>query len=137
MVLFMQIFFPQHFFVPNPLEGGGAIYSNGFFSDNFAILADRYNNRRELRVVSLESPPSVKIGIKNIFTIFDFYREFLRFKILRILDVTQLFIFTVLTKFLSILTKLSTILVNNVKMVNCSVIDFVFKDRGGLLKFFV
>ena len=38
-----------YFVVPNPLEGGGAIYSNGFFFVQ-SILADRYIHRRELRL---------------------------------------------------------------------------------------
>ena len=34
------------FIVPTPLEGGGTIYSNGFFVQTF--FADRYIHRREL-----------------------------------------------------------------------------------------
>ena len=52
--------------VPTPLEGGGTIYSNGFFFVQ-SILADRYIHRRELRLVSLESLSSVEYGIKKIF----------------------------------------------------------------------
>ena len=40
-------------FVPTPLEGGGTIYSNGFFVQK--IFDDRYIHRRELILVSLES----------------------------------------------------------------------------------
>ena len=62
---------PIMIFVPTPLEGGGGtIYSNGFFVHS--ILADRYNHRRELRLVSLESLSSVEYGIKKIFLIFVF-----------------------------------------------------------------
>ena len=57
-------------FVPTPLEGG-TIYTNGFFFVQ-SILADRYNNRRELRVVSLESPSSVEYEIKKIFSFLAF-----------------------------------------------------------------
>ena len=53
-------------FVPTTLEGGGTIYSNGFFFVQ-TILADRFNNRRELRLVSLESPSSIEYGNKKYF----------------------------------------------------------------------
>ena len=67
----------------DPLEGGGTIYSNGFFFFFVQwIFADRYIHRRELRVVSLESSSSVEYGIKKIFLIFVFYRELSRFKVL-------------------------------------------------------
>ena len=59
------------FVVPTPLEGGGTIYSNGFFFVQ-PILADRYIHRRELRLISLESLSSVEIGIKKLFSIFVF-----------------------------------------------------------------
>ena len=52
--------------VPTPVEGGGTIYSTGFFFVQ-SILADRYINRRELRLVSLESLSSVEYRIKKIF----------------------------------------------------------------------
>ena len=68
--------------VPTPLEGGGTIYSNGFFFVQ-SILADRYIHRRELRLVSLESLSSVEYGIKKIFLIFVFDREISRFKLSR------------------------------------------------------
>ena len=68
--------------VPTPLEGGGTIYSNGFFFVQ-SILADRYIHRRELRLVSLESLSSVEYEIKNIFLIFVFDREISRFKLSR------------------------------------------------------
>ena len=48
-----------------------------------SIFADRYIHRRELRLVSLESSSSVEYGIKKIFSIFNFYRELSRFKLLR------------------------------------------------------
>ena len=69
-------------FVPTPLEGGGTIYSNGFFFVQ-SILADRYIHRREFRLVSLESLSSVEYGIKNYIFIFDFDREISRFKLSR------------------------------------------------------
>ena len=57
------------------------------------IFADRYNHRRELWAVSFESPSSVEYGIKNIFFILCFYREFSRFKFLwREEDIPLLFI---------------------------------------------
>ena len=52
-------------FIPNPLEGGGTIYSNEFFVQ--IIFDDRYIHRRELRLVSLESSFSVEYGKKKIF----------------------------------------------------------------------
>ena len=70
------------FFVPTPLEGGGTIYSNGFFFVQ-SILADRYIHRREMRLVSLESLSSVEYGIKKVFLIFVFDREISRFKLSR------------------------------------------------------
>ena len=57
--------------VPTSLEGGGTIYSNGFFvQTNFA---DRYIHRRELRLVSLESSSSVEYGIGKFFFLFSFF----------------------------------------------------------------
>ena len=53
---------------------GEELYTQmGFFVQS--ILADRYNNRRELSVVSLESQSIVEYGIKKFFSIFAFYRE--------------------------------------------------------------
>ena len=72
----------KHFNCSDPLEGGGTIYSTGFFFVPW-IFAARYIHRRELRMVSLESSSSVEYGIKKIFSIFDFYRELSRFKVLR------------------------------------------------------
>ena len=66
----------------DPLEGGGTIYSTGFFFVQ-SILADRYIHRRELRLVSLESSSSVEYEIKKIFLIFVFDREISRFKLSR------------------------------------------------------
>ena len=66
----------------DPLEGGGTIYSTGFFFVPW-IFAARYIHRRELRLVSLESSSSVEYGIKKIFLIFVFYRELSRLKLLR------------------------------------------------------
>ena len=57
-----------------PTLVGEELYTQmGFFVQT--ILADRYNHRRELRVVSLKSPSSVKYGI----LIFVFYRQLSRF----------------------------------------------------------
>ena len=66
----------------DPLEGGGTIYSTGFFFVPW-IFAARYIHRRELRLVSLESSSSVEYGTKKIFLIFVFYRELSRLKLLR------------------------------------------------------
>ena len=56
-------------FVPTPLEGGGELYTQpGFFVQS--VLADRYINRRELRLVSLESLSSVEYENKKILLIF-------------------------------------------------------------------
>ena len=52
--------------VPTPLEGGGTIYSNGFFFVQ-SIFADRNIHRRELRLVSLESSSSAEYRIQKIF----------------------------------------------------------------------
>ena len=65
------------------------------------ILADRYNNRRELWLVSLEIPSRLQYGIKKIFAIFNFYRELSRLKFLWKLEVFQLFYSHFCTKFLS------------------------------------
>ena len=53
-----------------PVDGGGTIYSNGFFVQT--ILADRYINRRELRLVLLQSLSSVEYGITKNFVYFRF-----------------------------------------------------------------
>ena len=71
--------------VPTPLEGGGTIYSNGFFFVQ-SIFADRYIHRRELRLVSLESSSSVEYGIEKIFSIFVFFRELSRFRLLKYVE---------------------------------------------------
>ena len=55
------------------------MYSNGFFVQT--ILADRYNHRRELWVVSLESLSSVEYGIKKTVSILAFYSELSMFKV--------------------------------------------------------
>ena len=68
--------------VPTPLEGGGTIYSNGFFFVQ-SIFADQYIHRRELRLVLLENSSSAEYGIKMIFLNFLFYRELSRFKLLK------------------------------------------------------
>ena len=61
MILIEQLS-EKNLFVPTPLEGGGTIYSTGFFFVQ-SILADRYIHRSELRLVSLESLFSVEYGI--------------------------------------------------------------------------
>ena len=77
-------------FVPTPLWGWrNYILKWVLFVQS--ILADRYNSRRELWVVSLESPSSVEYGIKKFFSVFASYRQLWRSKILWILDVIQLF----------------------------------------------
>ena len=63
------------------LRGGGTIYSNGFFVKT--IFADRYINRRELRLVSLENSFSIEYRIKKMFFVFVSYRELSMFKVLR------------------------------------------------------
>ena len=110
---------------------GGSIYSNGVFVHT--ILADWYNNRRELWVVSLESLSSEEYGFKKIFSIFAFYRELSNSKVLWILEVIQLFLFTFLNEFLSNLTKFLSIMLKFVKIVNISVIDFISKARRGFV----
>ena len=60
--------------VPTPLlVGGGRNYILNRFFFVQSILADRYIHRRELRLVSLESPSSLEYRIKKIFLIFVFY----------------------------------------------------------------
>ena len=54
--------FSVYFVVLTPLEGGGTIYSNGFFVQT--ILTDRYIHRTELWVVSINNPSSVEYGNK-------------------------------------------------------------------------
>ena len=66
--------------VPTPLEGGGLYTQMGFFVQT--ILADRYIHHRELRLVSLESSPSVEYGIKKIF-LFSFFTGLSGFEFLR------------------------------------------------------
>ena len=68
--------------VPTPLEGGMNYILNWVFFVQ-SILADRYIQRRELRLVSLESLSSVEYGIKKIFFIFVFDTEISRFKLSR------------------------------------------------------
>ena len=59
------------YYLFRPLSEGEELYTQmGFFVQT--ILADRYNNRRVLWVISLESPSSVEYGIKEIFSIFGF-----------------------------------------------------------------
>ena len=53
------------FIVPTHKVGGGNIYSNGFFVQSF--LTDRYNHRKEARVISVESSSSIKFEIKSFF----------------------------------------------------------------------
>ena len=47
-----------------------------------SILADRYINRREIRVVSLKIWSSVQFKIKKIFLIFVFFEELSRIEVL-------------------------------------------------------
>ena len=46
-------------------EGGGTIYSIGFFVHT--ILTDRYIHSKELRLVSFENSSSLEYGIKKTF----------------------------------------------------------------------
>ena len=56
-----------HFIVPTPLEGGGTIYSNGFFSDNFR-RSIYFSQRVESAII--RSSYSVEYGIKDFFSFF-------------------------------------------------------------------
>ena len=56
----------------DPNFSGGRNYILNWFFFIQTILADRYNHRRELCVVSLESPSSGEYEIKNIFFYFGF-----------------------------------------------------------------
>ena len=67
--------------------GGGTIYSNGVFVQT--ILADRYI------LVPLEGSSSVEQGIKKNFLIFVFYRELLRYELLRKEEGISFFLFTI------------------------------------------
>ena len=60
---YVRVFF---IIVPTPLEGGGELYTQKCFfcSDN---LADRYIQRRELRLVSLESLSREEYEKKTVF----------------------------------------------------------------------
>ena len=68
--------------VPTPTLVGRRNYILNWVFFVQSILADRYIHRRELWVVSLNSPSSVEYGIKKIFSIFVFYRVLSRFKVL-------------------------------------------------------
>ena len=107
----------------DPLEGGGTIYSNGFFVQS--ISTDRYNHRTELGVVSLKSPSSVEYRIKKIFLNFGFYRELPIVKILRNIDEFPMFLFL----FSGFSLKISSILIKIGKIVNNSTVNFIFRDR--------
>ena len=52
----------MQFIVPTPTFSGGTICLTGFFVQS--ILADRYINSRELRLVSSENPSSVEYEMK-------------------------------------------------------------------------
>ena len=54
-------------FLFRPTLVGDELYTQMGFVQT--ILADRYNHRRELWVVSLESPSSVEYGTKKIFLV--------------------------------------------------------------------
>ena len=96
----------EKFIVPTPLRGGrNYILKWVFFVQS--IFAGRYIHRRELRLVSSESSSSIEYGIKKILLIFAFHKQLSRFKVLWILDVIHLFLFTFLTKILSIFIKFS------------------------------
>ena len=101
------------FIVPTPLEGGGTIYSNGFFcSDNFGR--------------SIYSSYRIGSGIiKKLKRVFQF--------LLWILEVFQQFYSHFWPNFRQFWPIFSSILAKYVAIVNCSVIDFISKERGGLL----
>ena len=62
-----------------PTLVGEELYTHiGFFVQT--ILADRYNRRRELRVVSLESPSGAECAIKKIFHFSPFIGTYLGLK---------------------------------------------------------
>ena len=74
----------------------------------------------------IKNSSSVEYGIKKIFFLnFCFYRGLSRFKFC---VYSALFF-----KFSVFLTKILPILLNYLKIVNSSVINFMYKDRGGLL----
>ena len=80
MLNYRFAFGEKYLIVPAPLEGGVSMYSDGFLVQT--ILDDRYDNRRTLCVVSLESTSSVEYGTEKIFLFSAYSREFLRFKVL-------------------------------------------------------
>ena len=95
----------------DPSWGGGRNYilKRVFFVQS--ILADRYINRRELRLVSLESLSSVEYGIKKIF-LFSFLTRYrvLNFRENRVKSVDFIHFFrNFLTKILPILIKFNKI----------------------------
>ena len=107
---------------------GEVLYTQiGFFVQT--ILADQYNHCREIWVISLKSPSSVEYGYRKTFSIFAFYWEISRYKILWILYLIQLH-FSHFRYFDLILDNFDKICQ---KIENCSVIDFISEDRVGLL----
>ena len=111
-------------FVPTPLEGGGTIYSNGFFLFRQFWPIDIFIVQ-SCEITSLKSPSSVEYGIKKIIWNFVFYRELSKLEFLWIIDEFPLFLFT----FSRISSKISSILLKIVKIVNNSTVDFIFKDQ--------
>ena len=117
--------------VPTHLEGGGTIYSNGFFcSANF----DRsiYSSYRVVSRVS-KKPFSVEYGIKKIFLNFVIYRELSRFEILWVIDGSPVFLFT----FSGISPKISSIFNKNfIKIVYNSTVDLIFSNKKVFFDYF-
>ena len=116
------------YYCSDPLEGGGTIYSNGFF-----LFREFSPIDRELRLVSSKSSSSVEYGIKKIFLIFVFYRELSRFKLLRKLVNSHCFY----SHFPEFLPKFSPILLRFVKIFKNSVVYFIFKDKQAFLIVFI
>ena len=114
----------QLLFVPTPLEGGGTIYSTGFFFVQ-SILADRYIHRRELRLVSLESLSTVEYEIKKIFWLSFLTGRYrcLNFRENRVNSVDFIHLFS------EFLTKISPILIKFNKIFLKNVVDFTVKDK--------
>ena len=113
------------FIVPVSLEGGGTIYSNGFF---LTIFRRSIYSSNRVETVSLESSSSVVYGIKKIFLFKVFTGSY------RGLNFTiELFLFT----FSGIFAYFSSILLKFIKILRNDVFDFVFNDRNALLNILI
>ena len=78
--------------VPTKLRGEEICTQTAFFVPS--ILANRYIRRRELSLVSLESPSRIDNWNKKIFLIIVFYMKLSKFQVLWITDGIPLFSFT-------------------------------------------